>query len=293
MTYTIELAYTGGERPLTTFFTDTLPAGVRPDGRPRVAANPPDSARPLRVQRRARTIGWRGEMRPDSTLIVILPVRVERCYGANRTITNEASTVRPDNVAVSDSATFTVDCADVSVRDIEVTRTVIDAEGNELGSDAELSASQIGNLSSGLLGTRPFRLRVQLTNRGSAPLTAGVELGYIGCLTCTVVAADAAGNRGARARPLHRHRPRWGRARRAASSSKVNPARVLVGLPNQPFAAQAIRNEMRLCLLLDGERVCPRANRCPGSRCRPGAARNFHPPQRSGRRAGQQQPLWR
>ncbi len=256
VTYTIELAYSGGERPLTTFFTDTLPVGVRPSARPRIASSPPNGARPLRVQRRGRTIGWRGELRPESTLIVRVPVRVERCYGADRPITNEASTVRPDNVAISDSASFTVDCADASVRDIDVTRTVIDAGGNELVSGSELVASQINSLSSGLLGTRPFRLRVQMTNRGDSPLTAGVDLNWIGCLTCTVVAADVA--------EIEEDAPSHytsivplgpGETRRF--EQVVNPARILFALPDQPFAPQAIRNEMRLCLLLDDERGCP------------------------------------
>lgn len=208
-TYRIVLSYTGGTQPVQTLITDTLPAGVRPAAPPSVTEAQTETVRPLQLQRRGRTVGWKGEMRPDSQLIATLPVRVETCYGADRVISNSAHALRPDGESISDSADVTVDCLDATINDVEVTQELrYPGEGDSPQEDDRASAA--GALEGGAASVQRYlvpghaaTLRITLRNLGTGPMILGVEDDSTSsgcppwcCLTCTVAsgvfAADLA-----------------------------------------------------------------------------------------------------
>jgi hypothetical protein len=195
-TYRIELAYSGGTQPIQSLFTDTLPAGIRPAAPPAVREAQTETVRPLQLQRRGRTIGWTGQMRPDSQLIVTLPMRIETCYGADRVIRNSAEAVQPDGVRISDSANITVDCFDTTIADVAVTQEVVYAqeESNDVHqrqSDSITAAATAFDRY--LVPGKPATLRITIRNIGTGPLILGVDDDGTDtgcppwcCLTCTL-----------------------------------------------------------------------------------------------------------
>ena len=186
-TQRISLNYTGGAQNIDSFFTQQLPAGVRPIARPTVSETVSQTVTPLQIKRRGRTWGWQGKMRPEAELIVTLPMRVRQCYGADQTLTLDVSARRPDGVDVTDTVSVPVICPDISIQDIDVSEQVIYGEDEVQAAAAERAAF---SNSFHVPGVRTV-LRYTLRNMGSGAVILGTETGqsWTGCLTCTVAAS--------------------------------------------------------------------------------------------------------
>ncbi|MEZ4664612.1 MAG: hypothetical protein R2911_44335, partial [Caldilineaceae bacterium] len=185
-TQRISLNYTGGAQVIDTFFTQQVPAGVRPVARPTVSETVSQTVTPLQVRRRGRTWGWLGKMRPEAELIATLTMRVQQCYGADQTLTLDVSARRPDGVDVTGSVSVPVVCPDVSIQDIEVSEEVI--YGEDEAQAAAIDSAAFSN-SFHVPGIRSI-LRFTLRNTGSGTVILGTETttSWTGCLTCTVAA---------------------------------------------------------------------------------------------------------
>lgn len=194
-TQRVQLGYTGGNVNIDAVFVQEFPSGIRPIAVPIVTEQEPQTVTPLQVQRRGRMWGWQGKMRPESFLVIVVPYRVQQCYGDDQQINLSGSARRtPNGENVTDSASVTIDCVNQTIADIVVSDKVIYADGSESESgDALAAAGSRGLVSSGrfyLPGKKQI-LRVTLTNQGTIPTTVGVEgnAKCCRCLTCTVAAA--------------------------------------------------------------------------------------------------------
>ncbi|MEZ4711063.1 MAG: GEVED domain-containing protein [Caldilineaceae bacterium] len=186
-TQRISLNYSGGAQIIDTFFTQQVPAGVRPVARPTVSETVSQTVTPLQVKRRGRTWGWQGKMRPDAELIVTFPLRVQQCYGADQTLTLDVSARRPDGADVTDSISVPVICPDVSIQDIAVNEEVIYVDDEVQAAALDSAAFSNAFYVPGIRSIVRFTLR----NMGSGSVILGAETttSWTGCLTCTVAAS--------------------------------------------------------------------------------------------------------
>lgn len=194
ITQQIQLSYVGNINT-DAVFVQEIPSGVRQIASPVVAELQPQSVTPLTIERRGRTWGWRGKMKPDAVLTVIVVMRVQQCYGDDQLLTFTVNARRPPNgPAHTDSAQVTVDCREQSIADIHIEDTIIYPDGTESESSGNQLHAANGDAINAFgrfyLPGAQSTLRIALRNDGAGPLTIGTVGGAkcCRCLTCTLAA---------------------------------------------------------------------------------------------------------
>ena len=164
VTSTITLAYSGGSGPVSTGLLITLPDGAEVAGRPILEEIPISSVSPLEVKRRGNTVAWQGSLRNGGTLLLRLPLRVDRCWGGFRTLTIDASAQRPDGGKVQAVGTLQVHCPLATLDDIQVSQRVVRGD-----------APAWAPYDPGLLPGQGMTLRTTFRNNAPVPVLLGVS----------------------------------------------------------------------------------------------------------------------
>jgi len=200
ITQQLQLSYVG-ETTIDAVFVQEIPSGVRPIAPPIVSTLQPESVTPLTIERRGRTWGWRGKMKPEAILTVVVVLRVQQCYGDDQLLTFAVNARRlPNGAAHTDRAQVTVDCPEQSIADIHMEETIIYPDGSESersGNDLRVASVGAMNTSHAIAAIGRFylpgiqlKLRITLRNDGTDLVTIGTAgaATCCPCLTCTVTA---------------------------------------------------------------------------------------------------------
>lgn len=108
--YRIDLEHVGGAADALTTIKDSLPEGVGLVG-PISVTQISGAATPLSATAAGGVIRWTGELSPSTRLRVSIPVRLDPCVGANKTITNVAYARNIDGSVISDDHVLNVSCS--------------------------------------------------------------------------------------------------------------------------------------------------------------------------------------
>jgi plastocyanin len=120
--YHITLEHVGGNTNAVTTLKDKLPDEVGFVGPVSVVALA-GTVTPLTASYVNGEVIWNGELSPGARLRLSIPVRVDPCVGADKTIVNVARARQTDNSEISDDTTFTVTCSPPP--DVEVRKSVL------------------------------------------------------------------------------------------------------------------------------------------------------------------------
>jgi hypothetical protein len=132
LTFSIVLRHVGGSTPIAAELRDALPDGLSLDGQPTLQESSPGAVRPhtIAIERRANLVAWAGQIDPDSQLTLLVPARIERCFGDDRTITNTARASAVGGSPIEAEFAIAVDCAGLTIAQVDVqqvlTRSALD-----------------------------------------------------------------------------------------------------------------------------------------------------------------------
>ena len=124
MNYRIDLEHVGGGADAVTTLRDHLPPEVSFVG-PISLTQISGGVSPLSATLAGGTLQWTGELSPGAKLRIVVPVRIDPCVGANKTITNVVRARDTDGSIISDDHVITVNCSPPPNVDVkkEVIRT--------------------------------------------------------------------------------------------------------------------------------------------------------------------------
>jgi plastocyanin len=101
-TYSINLHHVGGTDSAITTLKDRLPSDVSIAG-PLSLNVFTGTVEPLTPTINDGVVNWTGELSPGARMRIVVPVRINPCVGANKTITNTARAFNTDGNVISDS----------------------------------------------------------------------------------------------------------------------------------------------------------------------------------------------
>lgn len=159
LSYHVTLEHAGGTSNAMTVLKDKLPDEVGFVGPVSVVALA-GAVTPLTAAYANGEVTWSGELSPGARLRLTIPVRVDPCVGADKTITNVARARQTDGSEISDSAIFTVACSPPP--DVDVRKDVL-----RVNDDGDL----VNPLGNGLLPGDEVVFRFTAKNNGSETVT--------------------------------------------------------------------------------------------------------------------------
>jgi Carboxypeptidase regulatory-like domain/Domain of unknown function DUF11 len=172
LTFSITLHHAGGTTPIDAELRDALPDGLALDGRPTLQESALGAVRPhlVGVAQSANVVEWSGQIDPDSDLTLLVPARVERCFGDDRTIANTATAKAAGGSSIEASFTIDVDCASVTIAQVDVqqvlSRTPLDQPPAVQAAPAEPEALAPG---------QPATIRTTVRNNSTEPISLSLN----------------------------------------------------------------------------------------------------------------------
>ena len=108
--YRIDLEHVGGTASAITSLKDRLPSAVSFVG-PLSVNVLTGTASPLSVTMNNGVVNWTGELSPGAKLRIVVPVRINPCVNASKTITNVARAFNTNGSVISDTSVLNVACS--------------------------------------------------------------------------------------------------------------------------------------------------------------------------------------
>ncbi len=274
VTYTIALAHLEGSAPASTALSDTLPAGVHLAGRPQIVVDGRIS--PHTVEVTHNSIGWKGQIDAGTKVQITFPVRVERCFGGQqKEIRNVVYARQTDGSRLSADAPLRVQCPDGGFDAIAVERflalhehradgTVDDPAAGLSASSVMLNANADDARVAGYVPGTATVVRTVIKNSHSSAVTLGLHFDKI---EWSVVDMKPDAGNGRMDNALNEEAPddQHGQLLRihlAAGESKTIDTRIPAPERTGDLIDQDLQglSALNLCLLGDGDRICPDPN---------------------------------